>query len=119
MKNLTFYKTSYFYSWEKEIFNYQINCYNKIYRDIDGREILFYYYKFWILVKNSNYKKLFNISNKPKKLCNFTIKIKNKENITGNLCIVMGRIFSLNFNKSFDFSSISDYEVIINQFYNP
>lgn len=100
---------------ESDIFKYQVEMYNHIYRDQEGREILFYCKKMFRILKIKSFKKIFPIKEESKILSKFSIILHNGEVITGNLHIVEGRVFSLNFSKIFNFDNVSNYIIKIEQ----
>lgn len=95
---------------ESDIFKHQIEMYNHIYRDKEGREILFYCKKMFRILKIK-----FPIKEESKILSKFSIILHNGEIITGNLHIVGGRVFSLNFSKIFNFDNVSNYIIKIDK----
>lgn len=100
---------------EGDIFKYQIEIYNHIYRDKEGREILFYCKKMFRNLKIKFFQKKNPIKEESKILSKFSIILHNGDVITGNLHIVGGRVFSLNFSKTLNFDNLSNYIIKIDK----
>ena len=100
---------------ESDIFTYQIEIYNHIYRDQEGREILLYSRTMFRTLKVKSFKKIFPMKEETKILSKFSIILHNGEVIRGNLHIVGGRVFSLNFSNIFNFDNLSNYIIKIDK----